>query len=76
MIEHRINGRRALTIADLAAKYDLGVNAINSIIRRERLAGREIPIADTCGRNVLYDEKTFDRVMRARPGKGHRVAPD
>jgi DeoR/GlpR family transcriptional regulator of sugar metabolism len=61
MLRHTLNGRQALTIEDLAARYDVTADAIRQAIKRAADAGRPIPVAGRCGRMALYDPKAFDR---------------
>lgn len=67
MLRHTVNGRRVLTIGDLAERYGVKENTIVQIINRANEAGKPIPVAEHCGRKALYDPRVFDAHMRSRP---------
>ena len=59
MLRHTLNGRKVLTIEDLAEHYGVTEDAIRQTIARADKAGRPIDVAGHCGRKALYDPKVF-----------------
>lgn len=72
MAKHTHNGKPVLTIDELGERHGLDPSSVRAFIAREKADGREIPIADHCGRMALYDPRVFQRALDARPGKGGR----
>jgi len=65
-IRIEVDGKLALTVAQVAAEFDLQPESTRTVIRR---LGVE-PVAHLDARTPLYAAVLLRKAMKARPGKG------